>query len=112
MESPSEGRVERFGMNAASSAVTRLMSATVLLWVNQHLLRRIAPEEYALYPLVMSLVIFSDLFMAIFVGGVSRHMVEAYHRGEPDGVTRVVSSMVAVLVPAALLVGVAGALAI
>ena len=43
--------------------------------------------------LVMSLLVFSDLFVAIFVGGIGRHMVEAHHRGDEAGVTRIASSM-------------------
>lgn len=107
-QSPSESRVKRFGINALSSVLTRLLAVTVLVWVNQYLLRRIEPEEYSLFPLVMSLVVFNNLFVSIFVGGVSRHMVEAYHRGEPGGVTRVVSSMLVVLVPVTLGLGLLG----
>lgn len=107
---PSESRVKRFGINALSSVATRLLSITVLVWVNQHLLRRIEPEEYSLFPLVMSLVVFNGLFVSIFVGGVSRHMVEAHHRGDPAGVTRIVSSMLVVLVPVTLVLGLAGGL--
>lgn len=109
--SSSESSVKRFGINAFSSVLTRLLSITVLVWVNQYLLRRIEPEEYSLFPLVMSLVVFNGLFVSIFVGGVSRHMVEAHHLGEPGGVTRVASSMLVVLVPATLFLGLVGGLA-
>lgn len=110
MQPSSDGWIKRFGINALSSLAMRLLSVTVLVWVNQHLLRRIDPEEYSLFPLVMSLVVFGDLFVAIFVGGVSRHLVEAHHRGDPHGVTRIVSSMLVVLIPASLVLGVAGVL--
>lgn len=94
-----------------ASLATRLLSVTVLLWVNQHLLKRIDPEEYSLFPLVMSLMVFSDLFVAFFVGGISRHLVEAHHRADPGEVTRIVSSMLVVLVPVALVLGLVGAAA-
>lgn len=110
-QTPAPGRIKRFGVNVLSSLAARLIGITVLVWVNQHLLRRIAPEEYSLFPLVMSLVIFSSLFVTIFMGGVSRYIVEADARDDQEGVTRLVSSMLLVLVPAALALALLGALA-
>jgi len=103
--------VRRFGINALSSLAARLLSLTVLVWVNQHLLKRIDAEEYSLFPLVMSLLVFSDLFVAIFVGGIGRHMTEAHHRGDHQGVTRITSSMLCALAPVTALLALAGGLA-
>ncbi|MEP4078163.1 lipopolysaccharide biosynthesis protein [Haloferula sp.] len=92
----------RYGVNAASSVMTRLLQLTVLVWVNQYLLKRIDAQEYSLFPVVMSLMIFADMFKNMFIGGIGRYIVEADSRGDDEGVTRVVSS----IFPALLLLAV------
>jgi O-antigen/teichoic acid export membrane protein len=94
--------------NSLSSAATRVLQLTVLLWVNQFLLKRITPEEYSLFPLVMSLMIFADLFKNIFTGGLGRFLVEAHARGDSEQLTSIVSSMLPVLTCAAGVVVLAG----
>jgi O-antigen/teichoic acid export membrane protein len=88
-------------LNTVSSVTTRLLQLTVLVWVNQYLLRHISAEEYALLPLVLSLLVFGELFRIIFAGGLGRFLVEADARGDDAGVTRIVSSMLPVLLAAA-----------
>jgi O-antigen/teichoic acid export membrane protein len=90
-------------INTVSSVATRVLQLTVLVWVNQYLLRHIAPAEYALLPLVMSLLVFGELFRALFAGALGRYIVEADARGDDDGVTRIVSSMLPALAGAAAL---------
>jgi O-antigen/teichoic acid export membrane protein len=97
MSKAPENSVKRYGINAASTVATRLLQLTVLVWVNQFLLRRIAPEEYSLYPLVLSLMVFAELFRSVFTSGLGRYIVEADSRDDAAGVTRVVSSMFPVL---------------
>lgn len=97
-------------VNGFSSLVTIGLRITVLVWVNQHLVRRISAEEYGLFPLVNSLVVFAEFFKNIFTGGLGRFIVEEDARGNHEGVTRVVSSMLPFLGVAALVVaGVSGA---
>jgi len=98
--------------NGASSLVTILLRISVLVWVNQHLIRRISPEEYGIFPLVSSLVVFGDFFKNIFTGGLGRYIVAEDARGNSEGVTRVVSSMFPFLIGAALLMGLVGWVAI
>jgi glycosyltransferase involved in cell wall biosynthesis/O-antigen/teichoic acid export membrane protein len=97
-----------YATNAVSSVATRVLQLTVLVWVNQHLLRRIAPEEYSLLPLVMSLIVFADILKNVFTGGIVRFLVEADARNDDLEVTRIVTSMVPVLAGAALLCAAAG----
>lgn len=97
MSKAPENSVKRYGINAASTVATRVLQLTVLVWVNQFLLRRIAPEEYSLYPLVLSLMVFAELFRFVFTAGLGRYIVEADSRDDAAGVTRVVSSMFPVL---------------
>ncbi len=48
-------------LNSLSSIALRLLSVTVLIWTQQYLLRRISPEEYALYPVLVSTMIFAPI---------------------------------------------------
>src|SRR5687767_4471689 len=84
--------------NASSSVITRLLQITVFVWVNFHLLRRITPEEYSLFPIVTSLIFFADVFKNIITGGLGRFIVEADSRGDQSGVTRIVSSIFPIVV--------------
>ena len=84
-------------INAVSSVVARVLNVTVLLWMYQYLLRRISPEEFAVYPVLVAVMAFAPLFFSIFTGGVSRHIVEAQAIGEPRRVTEITSSILPLL---------------
>ena len=90
-------------INSASSVISKLLNATVLLWSYQYLLRRIPPEEFSILPVVMAVMVFAPLFFSFFTGGISRHVVEAYARDDFEGVTRVVSSIVPLLAAGTLI---------
>ena len=102
----------RFIINASSSVLTTLISMTVLVWVNQYLLRRISPEEYALVPVLTSLMVFAEFFRIIFTRGLSRFMVEADARDDHEEVARIVSSMLPVLGTVALCLGLGGSVVV
>lgn len=102
----------RYAVNALSSVLTAAISMTALVWVNQYLLRRISPEEYALVPVVTSLMVFAEFFRIIFTRGLSRFMVEADARGDDEEVARIVSSMLPVLTAVAAGLGLLGWLVI
>lgn len=104
--------VRRFALNAVSSVLTTLISMTVLVWVNQYLLRRIPAEEYQLVPVVTSLLVVGEILRNVFSGGLARFMVEARARGDLTEVTRIASSMVPVLWAGTLLIAALGGLAI
>lgn len=88
-------------INSASSLLTRVVNVTVLLWMFQYLLRRIPAEEFAVYPVVTSVMALAPLFFSLFTGGISRYIVEAHVRGEPEAVTRIASSIFPLLALAA-----------
>jgi len=92
-------------INSASSVATRVINISVLLWLYQYLLRRIDPDEYSLYPVVMSIMMLVPLLTTVFTSGIGRYVVEAYARGDTAGVTQIVSTMCPILltVSAALL---------
>ncbi|SIT16933.1 Membrane protein involved in the export of O-antigen and teichoic acid [Roseivivax lentus] len=84
-------------INSASSVFARLVNFVVLLWVYQFLLRHLSAEEFAVLPLVNSLMVFGPLFFSFFIGGIARYMVDAYAKGDVEGMRRVTSSLFPVL---------------
>lgn len=89
-------------VNSASSVAARLVNVTVLFWLHQHLLKRVPPQEYAIYPVVLAVMAFAPVFTTVFTGGISRYVVDAYARGDRDAVVGTVSSIFPVLVGCAL----------
>jgi len=65
-------------INSASSLLTRMLSISVLIWLQQYLLMRIKPEEYSLLPVLYSVMMFAPLITTILTGGLGRYIVEAY----------------------------------
>jgi len=84
-------------INSASALLTRVIRATVLVWLYQYLLRRISPDEFAVYALVSALMVFAPILSSFFTSGVSRYVVEACAQGRERQVTRIISSLVPVL---------------
>ena len=90
-------------INSASSLVTRILSISVLIWLQQYLLRRITPEEYSLLPLLYSVMMFAPLVTTILTGGLGRYITIAYAKGDDDEVTRISSTMFPILCVAGLI---------
>jgi hypothetical protein len=89
-------------MNSASSLVTRLLSISVLIWLQQYLLKRITPEEYSLLPVLYSVMMFAPLITTILTSGLGRYITVAYAQGDDDEVTRICSTMFPILCAAGL----------
>lgn len=98
-------------VNAFSSVLTRLISIGALLWVNQYLLKRLTPEEYAPFPIVVALFLFLQVFTAFLTGGIARYVTEAYAKGDRQRVTEIVSSMFPLILIAVLTFWTLGGLA-
>lgn len=96
--------------NSFSAVVARVLNAAILIWLHQHLVRRLSAEEYGLYPVVMGLTVFVPLLSTILTGGMARFVVEAYAKGDRRGVTQIVSTMFPLVLGAGMLVLVAGGL--
>lgn len=94
--------------NATSCVVTRVLQAIVLLWVNQYLLKRIDPSEYALFPLVVSLIFFAELLKNMVASGIGRFLVEADARNDTKRMVQIVSSMAPVAVLSSIVIFVVG----
>ena len=99
----------RIVVNALGGMVTRVLDITVLLWVYQHLVRRISPEEYSLLPVVTSVIILLPLIVTTFSSGVGRFVAAAHSRGDDDEITRIVSAVYPPLALAVLVMVAVGA---
>ncbi len=74
----------------------------------QYLLKRIPPEEFAVYPVVTAIMVFAPLFFTFFSGGIARFVIDAYAKGDFEEVSRIVSSIFPMLAAAAAVFLVAG----
>jgi O-antigen/teichoic acid export membrane protein len=95
-------------INSISGIAARILTAGVFLWVIQYLLKRIPEEELALLPIVGSVAFLLPLIQTILTSGLSRHVTEAYSRGDLAGVTRIVSSQLPLLFGGSLVLMVVG----
>ncbi len=91
-------------INSASTVGRHILSITVLVWLQQYLVRRIPAEEYSLLAIVMAVLVFVPLLSTVLTGGVSRYVIHAAARGDERGVTQVVSTVLPLLAGAAVLV--------
>jgi O-antigen/teichoic acid export membrane protein len=64
----------------------------------QYLLKRIDTEEFAIYALVMGIMIFAPLFSSFFTTGISRYVVDAFARGDENRVIQIISSVFPILI--------------
>lgn len=95
-------------INSSSSFATNLLNISVLVWLQQHLIKRIEPAEYAIYPLLMAVLLFVPLLSTLMIGGVGRFVTEAYARGDERRVTQIVSTLLGPLAGVALLLLIGG----
>ena len=84
-------------VNAASSVIARVVNISVLVWLNQYLLRRISTEEYSLIPVLTAVVALLPLFTSVLTSGIGRFVLEAYAKGDDRGITQIVSTMLPLL---------------
>lgn len=81
-------------INSISTLLDRAVNIGLVLWIHQHLIKRVSPEEYSIYPVMMSLMAVVPLVMGIVIGGLGRFVIAAYARDDQRRVTQVVSTMV------------------
>ena len=103
---------KQFGVNVISNVGTKIIQITVLVWVNQYLLKRIDTNEYALFPLITSLIFFVQFVRIMATGGIARYLVVADSRDDDEEVTRITSSMLPVLLGVAVVIGIGGGWAV
>jgi O-antigen/teichoic acid export membrane protein len=91
-------------INSVSSILTMAIEVFFNFWLYQYLIRRITPEEYSLLPVVISIMVFFPLLTVFFTAGIGRYIIEAYAKGDEEGVTRIISSIFPFLMLCAILV--------
>jgi O-antigen/teichoic acid export membrane protein len=97
-------------VNSTSTVLARVLNVSVVLWLQQHLLRRVSEEEYVLLPVLMAVILLLPLFTSVLTSGLGRFIVTAYARDDERGITQIVSTMFPLLVAAAVVLLAAGAL--
>ncbi len=84
-------------VNSVSSAATTVLNLSVLVWLQQYLLKRISAEEYSLVPLMAAIMAFAPLLSTVLTGGIGRFVTVAYAKGDDDKITGICSTMLPVL---------------
>ena len=77
-------------INALSSVITRALRVGVLLWLHQYLLARLDADAYAPYPVIVSFVLFLQIFISVLTGGIARYVTDAYARNERPKITEII----------------------
>ncbi len=95
-------------INSGSSVVQRIISLTVLLWLQQWLWGKVHEDEYAVYTLLVPLMVFVPLLTGILGGALARFVTVEYARGNLRGVTQVTSTMLPLCVAGGVLLLVVG----
>ncbi|MFK7833705.1 MAG: lipopolysaccharide biosynthesis protein [Winogradskyella sp.] len=75
-------------------AITKLLSITVFIWVQQYLLKRISPDEYAIYAIISSLVFLLPFITSALVSAGVRYMIHEYTQREFERMNRILSTSV------------------
>jgi O-antigen/teichoic acid export membrane protein len=88
---------KRVLINVASGVITRLLNITFVFWLYQYLLKRVPPEEFAIYPVLIIIMMLVPVFASFFAAAVSRAAIEAYALGRPEDVRRIHASTVVAL---------------
>jgi len=84
-------------INSASSVARKVLVMTVMVWLQQYLVRHLSLEEYALFPVLMAFLLFFPLATNIFTAGLRRYITDAYAKGDEETVSEIVSTMTPIL---------------
>jgi len=95
-------------INSLAAIVAKIFNITVIVWLHQYLLNRISVEEYSIYPVVMSVIVFVPLLTNILTSGVGRYVTEAYVDNDHAAVSQIASTMSCLLLGAGCLLGLFG----
>lgn len=81
-------------VNSVSMAITKLLSITVFIWVQQYLIKRISADEYAIYAIVSSLVFLLPFITSALVSAGVRYMIFEYTRRDFEKMNKVLSTSI------------------
>jgi O-antigen/teichoic acid export membrane protein len=80
-------------VNSTSSLLAWVLKTALLFGLQRYLLQRVSVEEYSLFPVMASILMFVELVRPLLVGGISRFIVDADVRGDASRVTQITSTM-------------------
>ncbi len=95
-------------INAVGGVTAKILNVGVLIWLQPYLLGRISADEYSLYPVLASLIIFLPLITTVFTSGLSRFAVEAATNGDDQRITQITSTFFSLLLGAGSFLLIAG----
>lgn len=96
-------------INSLSSLLSWILKTGLLFVLQRFLLSRVSLEEYSLYPVISSIMVFVELLRSLLSGGISRFIVEADVQGKRDQVTSIATTMFIIQGTAAVVLLVLGA---
>jgi O-antigen/teichoic acid export membrane protein len=70
--------------NSLCAVVTQVVQLSLVIWLQQYLVRRISPEEYSILPVVWSVMLLLPLTMGAINTAVSRFATEYYASDRQD----------------------------
>lgn len=74
-----------------------MLDLLLLIWVQQHLIRQVAPEEYSLLALVRSVTLPLSLLVMAMMPAVGRFVTESYALGREKDISRMTASILPAL---------------
>ena len=80
-------------INSASSAGLLVPNLSVLVWLQQYLLKPFSAEEYSLIPIIAAVMAFTPLLTMVLTSGLGRYTTVAYAKNDTAEVTRICSTM-------------------
>ncbi|WP_319562196.1 oligosaccharide flippase family protein [Marispirochaeta sp.] len=79
--------------NSISSIISRIISVLLVLWLQRFLISRVPTDEYAIYPVFMSGMMFMLLLRTILSSGLVRYLSDAKARHDSERISSIVSTL-------------------
>lgn len=95
---------EKVLYNSVFNILSYFLKIAIMVWLQPYLLHRISTEEYSLYPVVMSVMVFVFLIKTILTGSIARSVTEAYVQGDQERIKQITSTMFLVQITVGLAV--------
>ena len=84
-------------INSASGVVSLVVNVVFVFWLYQYLLARIPAEEFAVYPVLMVIMMLGPVIISFFASAISREIIMAYADERTDDVRALHTSIVLAL---------------
>lgn len=99
-------------INSCSTFLALVLEVSILVWVQQYLIRRISPEEYSLFPLLSTVLTILLIMAQLLTSGLGRFLTVACAAQDTEQLNRTVSSILPFILGLGLLVLLGGGLLI